>query len=85
VKRGDGEHSYHWEVARGYSPRDGYAESHGIFITPLTRNTGHLAPSLVPSGLRADELPEGPFTSARAIYQGAGLAPTVPLPTITLQ
>jgi hypothetical protein len=65
----------HWEVDHDYAPHLAYGAEEGIFITPLTRETGRLAPALVPGGRSAEHLPESPFLSARAIYQNMGLAP----------
>ena len=80
TRRDDYEVVYHWEVDHGYSPRLGYAKQEGVFITPLTRDTAGLAPSLMSDDVRLDRLPEAPSMSARAIYQHMGLTPRLPLP-----
>jgi hypothetical protein len=71
---------YDWEVDRGRSPRTNYHRQAGVFVTPLTRATARLVPTLLPEGMKIENLPEQPHTSARAIFQGAGLAPMIPLP-----
>ena len=74
------EHAYYWEVDRGFSPMHNYEPTDGVFVTPLTRATAGLTPTLVPPAV-CKQLPEGPGTNAAFLYQAAGIAPrlaTVP-------
>jgi hypothetical protein len=68
------EQMYYWEVDRGVSPMRNYERTDGVFVTPLTRATAALTPTLLPVAV-SNQLPEGPGTNAAFLYQAAGIAP----------